>query len=314
MQKGTPAHRSRLIRSRIIATACGAVLLIINSAMGAQISNKVITWGGNTPEWNRILHLGALRLGCSDPPSSCADYAQKVSREQGVSKVFLAIALKGDQTPAYAREYSRLSLNHPALYEVGFDDFVGQSEKLQLGMPATSALLDEIARELKEANPNLRLGLTVYEDELTSSRFPLMELGAQFRNSVDFVHLYPHYRKEAQTFPAAVQLAKQIFPSSKIIAGIYAYDRRDYVPCERGNPTPCTNQEELDLFAKSLKERLAMLGSPNVAWIEFYPGDFGTEAQWSQWSQPRMCRQGRLQECVENTKAMREVVRQALNP
>ncbi len=207
-----------------------------------------------------------------------------------------------------------MSLNHPALYEVGFDDFVGQSEKLEMGMPATSALLDEIARDLKQANPNLRLGLTVYQDELTSTRFPLMELGAQFRNSVDFVHLYPHYRKEAQTFPEAVQLAKQIFPSSKIIAGIYAYDRRDYVPCERGNPAPCTNQEELDLFAKSLKERLAMLGSPDVAWIEFYPGDFGTEAQWSQWTQPRMCRQGRLQECVENTKAMREVVRQALNP
>ncbi len=76
--------------------------------MGIQISNKVITWGENTPEWNRILHLGALRLGCSDPPASCADYAQKVSREQGVNKVFLAIALKADQTPAYVREYSQL--------------------------------------------------------------------------------------------------------------------------------------------------------------------------------------------------------------
>jgi hypothetical protein len=181
-------------------------------------------------------------------------------------------------------------------------------------MPETSALLDEIARELKTANPKLRLGITVYEDELASSRFPLSQLDQQFRNSVDFVHLYPHYRKESQTFAAAVQLTKQIFPSSKVIAGIYAYDRRDYVPCTHGNSTPCSNQEEISLFAQSLKERLAMLGTSDVEWLEFYPGSFGTESQWQQWSEPRMCNRGRLQECVENTKAMREIVRQTFNP
>ena len=128
------------------------------------------------------------------------------------------------------------------------------------------------------------------------------------------MHLYPHYRKESQSFSAAVQQTKQIFPSAKMIAGIYAYDRRDYLPCTRGNSTPCTNQEEISLFAQSLKERLAMLGTSDVEWLEFYPGSFGTESQWPQWREPRMCRRGRLQECVENTKAMREIVRQTLNP
>jgi hypothetical protein len=57
-----------------------------------------------------------------------------------------------------------------------------------------------------------------------------------------------------------------------------------------------------------------MLGTSDVEWIEFYPGNFGTEAQWPNWKAPRICGQERLRECVENTKAMREVVRQTLNP
>jgi hypothetical protein len=303
-----------MISSRIIATACGAVLLILNSAMGTQVSNKVITWGENTPDWNRVLHLGSLRIGCSDAPSSCVDYVQKASKSQGVDKVFLAILLKSDQTLAYAREYSQLSLNHPALFEIGFDDFVGQCEKQKLPMPAMSALLNGIAQGLKTGNPKLHLGVTVYEDELYSTQFRLRDLDEQFRKSVDYVHLYPHYRREAQSFSTAVQQAKQIFPSAKIAAGIYAYDRRDYLPCARGSSTPCTNQEELSLFADSFKERLGMLGTSDVEWIEFYPGNFGTEAQWPNWKAPRICGQERLRECVENTKAMREVVRQTLNP
>lgn len=165
MQKAKSAHRSRMISSRIVATACGAVLLILNSALGAQVSNKVITWGENTPEWNRILHLGAVRIGCSDPPSSCLSYAQQISHSQGVDKVFVAILLKPAQTVEYAHEFSQLSRDHPVLYEVGFDDFVGQCERQKLSMPALSALLGGIAHELKGANPNLHLGITVYQDD-----------------------------------------------------------------------------------------------------------------------------------------------------
>ena len=314
MQKGNPAHRSRTTSSRIVATVSGAILLLLSPVMGVQVSNKVITWGENTPEWNRVLRPGGLRAGCSGSPDGCAEYAQKVSRSQGVDKVFLAILLKPDQTPAYMSLYSQLSLNHPALYEVGFDDFVGQCERQKLSMPAISALLDEIMHELKSANQKLNFGITMYEDELNSSRFPLSSLDEQFRNSVDFVHLYPHYRKESPSFSTAVQLTRQIFPSAKIVAGVYAYDRRDYLPCAHGDPSPCTNQEELSLFTQSLKERYAMLGNSGVEWIEFYPGDFGTESHWQQWKQPRMCVPQRVQECVENTIAMREVVRGTLSP
>ncbi len=314
MRKGKPARRSPMINFRIISVACGAFLLMIHSAMGTQVSGKVITWGENTAEWNRALHLGAVRIGCSDPPSSCVDYVQQISKSQGVDKVFLAILLKPDQTPAYAREYSLWSVNHEALYEVGFDDFVSQCERQKLSMPAMSALLNRVAQGLNGPNPKLHLGITLYEDEINSTQFRLSDLDEQFRKSVDFVHLYPHYRKELQSFSTSVQQAKQIFPSAKIVAGIYAYDRIDYLPCARGNNTPCTKQEEISLFAQSFKERLAMLGTSDVEWIEFYPGNFGTEAQWSNWKAPRMCRPERLQECVGNTKGMREEVRHTLNP
>jgi hypothetical protein len=303
-----------MTKFKAIAAACGALFLLIGSAKGGPVSNKVITWGENAPEWNRILHLGGTRFGCSDAPSSCANEAQRVSKAQGVDKVFVAVLLKRDQTPAYMREFSQLSMNHPALYEVGFDDFVGQCEKQKMNMPAMSALLSDIAQGVKSINPKLRFGITVYEDELWSSEFSLSGLDEGFRKSVDFVHLYPHYRKEAKAFLAAVERARQIFPASKIIAGIYAYDRRDYLPCTRGGTMPCTNQEEISLFEQSLKERLSAVGNSEVEWAEFYPGNFGGEAQWQLWSQPRICRQERLQECIQNTKAMREVVKRALNP
>jgi hypothetical protein len=313
MQKGKLAHRSRMISARIAATAFGALVLILASTMGAQIPNRVITWGPNTPDWNRALHLGGVRMGCSSAPGGCVGYVEQLAKSQGVDTAFLAISLNRGTVISYAREYSQLSLSHPTLYEVGFDDFVGQCEKQQLDPSSLSALLRELAHELKAANPKLHLGVTIYEDELTSTRFPLVQLDEQFRKSVDFVHLYPHYRKEAQSFSASVQKAAELFPASKIIAGNYAYDRRDYVPCARGNPTPCSNQEEISLFAQSLKERLAMLGSSNVEWIEFYPGNFGSEAHWDRWKDPRACHQERIQECDENTRALREVVRQVLN-
>jgi len=301
-----------MINSKVFPSACGMLIFLLTPALGAP-APKVITWGGNTPAWNRVLHLGAVRLGCSDPPSGCADYAQQFVRSQGVDKVFLSILLRADRTPGDAREYSRLSLSHPALFEVGFDDFVGQCERQSKEPAAVSPLLMEIASSLKSANPKLRLGITVYEDELVSSSFPLRRLDAQFRKSVDFVHLYPHYRREAQSYSTSVQQAKELFPAAQIITGIYAYDRRDYLPCAQGSSTPCTDQEEVSLFSQSLKDRVAVANEQGANWIEFYPGGFGNEENLGIWKEPRGCHPERQHECVQNTKAMRDVVRQVLS-
>lgn len=257
--------------------------MILRCAVGTRTEsvNRVITWGENSPEWNRALHLGGVRIGCSDAPASCVEHAKKTATSQGVDKIFLSILLNPTRTITDARQYSELSSKHSVIYEVGFDDFVTQCEKLRLNSNALSALLSQISHELRSANPNLLLGITLYEDELYSNRFALDTLDENFRRSVDLVHLYPHYRKVARRFPVAVERTEEIFPRARIIAGLYPYDRRDYLPCVQGGSTLCTNEEEISLFTESLKERLATVNHSNVEWIELFPGNFGMERQWT---------------------------------
>jgi hypothetical protein len=212
---------------------------------------------------------------------------------------------------SYAREYSRLSLANPVLYEIGFDDFVGQSQRQKLSSRMLSSVLSEIANAVKSENPELRLGITLYMDDLDSQRFRLSELPEQFRGSVDFIHLYPHYRKEVSSFEESLQRVQVLFPHARVVAGLYPYDRRDYLPCARDG-APCSNEEEIQLFAKSLENRWALLRSGEIDGIEFYPGNFGLEEQWNGWQNPRLCRTGRIQECVENTKQMRDILRKFL--
>jgi hypothetical protein len=98
-----------------------------------------------------------------------------------------------------------------------------------------------------------------------------------------------------------------------VIAGVYAYDRRDYLPCTRGGKAQCPNEEELSLFQDMFQQEVTLLRSGQVAWLEFYPGSFGVEEQWRSWDQPRICSASRRQECVDNTKAMRQQVLQILS-
>jgi len=270
--------------------------LILSFAAGTRTESvsRIITWGENSPEWNRALRLGGVRLGCSDAPSSSVDFAQKTAKSQGVDKVFLSILLNTGRTVTDARQYSELSRTHPVLYEVGFDDFVIQCERLKLNAGTLSALLNQVSRELRSGNPYLRLGITVYEDELSSSRFPLDTLDEKFRRSVDFVHLYPHCRKEARRFSEAVERTEKIFPQARIIAGVYPCDRRDGLPYAQGSATPCANAEEISLFTEFLKERLAMLDHSNVEWIEIFPGNFGLEARWKNWPDTQLGPPGAL--------------------
>jgi hypothetical protein len=208
-----------------------------------------------------------------------------------------------------AAAYSRLSLSHPVLHEIGFDDFVGQAQRQRRSLPELSKAMSGITRALKSSNPNLRFGITLYMDELQSSRFRLANLGEDFRTQVDFVHLYPHYRREAETFEASLKRVRTIFPSAEVIAGVYAYDRRDYLPCARGDRTPCSNQEEIHFFEQEVRERQAMVQNGRIRSIEFYPGDFGLEERWTGWDRARNCQSGRKDECIANTKTMRALAR-----
>lgn len=310
---GDHARFSMTRRLAVLVFGLAVALVAWAASGGAKNAKKnVITWGGNTSEWNRTLGLDAVRMGCSSAPEGCIAAAETLRRTQRASKVFLAIRLDMTRTLSEARQYSRLSLSHPFLYEVGFDDFVSQCRKQRLATQALSLLLREVARELKAENPKLRLGITLYTDQLDSRRFPLAQLDEGFRRSVDYVHLYSHYRRRPESLPESARHAKRIFPKAEIIAGIYAYDRRDYLPCAEGKKQLCSNQEEMELFEQSLREGMAMLEEGEANWIEFYPGAFGLEEKWGGWESPRSCRDGRRKECVQNTKQMRETVRQVM--
>ena len=305
-----PKHlfRRETISSMLVAACC----FVLSSTAAAQAPRHIVIWGENALDWDKALGVDGIRLGCSSAPPGCISSSEKIARSQKASNVFLAIRLNPATTLTYAREYSRLSVGSPILYEVGVDDFVGQSERQKLSPTALSAMLSEIVKALKSENPKLQFGITLYMDELESPEFRLSELSYEFRQAVDVVHLYPHFRKETQTFETALQETRTLFPRSKVIAGLYAYDRRDYLPCARGSRIPCSNQEEIELFRDALQDRWALLRNGDVSAIEFYPGNFGMEEHWAGWEEPRSCSSSRKQECIANTKRMRDIVRKFL--
>ena len=306
-------------RVHIICVPLGWVIVLFALAIGffslprpAAAQDKIITWGGNSPDWDARLPVSALRLGCSSAPQSCLrDVNQEASREH-VKAIFLSIPLNAaPQTLSDAGQYGPLSQADPTLVEIGFDDFVNRATKLSMEPSALNTYLTQIARALKQGNPRLKFGITMYEDELDTA-WPKLGLNNDFSGLVDFVHLYPHYRRLSEPFANYVSKTKSIFPNAQIIAGVYAYDRRDYLPCTKGGSTHCSNEEELSQFKDIFQQEVSLLHSGQVAWLEFYPGSFGLEEQWKNWDQPRICSASRRQECIDNTKAMRQTVLQVL--
>ncbi len=269
---------------------------------------QVITWGPNTPDWDRRLHVTGMRLGCSDSPGSCMKEAGAASRE-GL-EIFLAVPLKLE-TARYGSEYARLSRNTPSVVEIGVDDFTGQYHRLLMsGASDPATVLNSLIEGVKSAGSPLKFGATIYEDELQSPELSDPELPAVTRAQFDIVHLYLHYRSNGAKTPDYVRHTAKLFPNAKIILGVYAYDRISYIPCGKGGATPCSKQEELDYFVTALDAGIDLLKSGAVSGLEFYPGSFGREDQWSGWDRPGIC-PGRRQECIENTKALRLLVAEA---
>ena len=261
------------------------------------LSGGVATWSvqTNTPQWNQALGVKYTRQGCSEAPASCLAFVGSVAQSENV-KVTLAIPLNTSTTVAYAREYSQLSLSAPYLGEVSIDDFVDQYRALFVGpFPQPAALVATVIASLKSSNPNLKFGATIYEDELTNTYLQEVRLPAAVRAKFDYIHLFLHYREHGPNFPNYVALAKQIFPNARIVAGSYAYDRRAYLPCAPAG-TPCTTQQEMNLFQQTLTIQNQETRNGIVDHIEFYPGYFGEEAQWTGWSNPRECAAGDLTE------------------
>jgi hypothetical protein len=272
----------------------------------------IVTWGGNSREWNRILHLSGVRLGCSEAPVSCVQQVDQIAATQHVSSVFLAILLNPERIATDSASYGNLSVSHPNLVEVGFDDFVSQAQKLNLDSSELSRLLENTAANLKSRSSKLQLGITIYQDQLSNGQLDHLQLSDGVRQSIGLVHLYPHYRKERKSVMECIAQVKQVFPNARLILGNYAYDRREYLPCSPDSHTRCSSEEEISLFDQNLRENLRIASSGGAAGIEFFPGNFSAEASWNGWDNPRSCKQGERAVCIQNTLAMREKVREAI--
>jgi hypothetical protein len=307
-----PIQRRLKIGVLAAVLAAGALSgpLSLPIARAQNAPGNITTWSVqvNTPDWNKNLGVTATRQGCSSSPTDCVNLVRKVSQTSNNVRATLAVPLNTTTTARDALQISQLSLNAPFLVEVGIDDFVAQYKALfpsSNPSPDPATLLNTIIANLKSANPALKFGATIYEDELTSPYLQDARLPSATRDQFDYVHLFIHYREDGPNFEQYVQQAKQVFPNALIIAGSYAVDRRAFLPCAPQGQ-PCTTAQELDLFSQSLTIQAKLLASKSVDSIEFFPGYFGNEDQWPGLSNPRECAAGDQANCIANTKAMRQ--------
>lgn len=296
-----------------VALASSLLLHQVPCAAQDRQAHGIITYGLNTPEWNDWLHLTGVREACKEIPAICVKRVGDHARQQGVGTMFLNVLLEAPAVESDAAEYARLSRTHPALFEVGIDDFASHYYHLfkdrTAGDPA--GLLSTVIGSLKADKSALRFGLTLYEDELESPFLQDAKLPAAIRGQVDYVHLYLHYRTNGPAFATFVEEARRLFPHAQIIAGAYAFDRIDYMPCTKGGAR-CSRDEELSLFQQAIQIQASLLQKGTVAAIEFYPANFGLEEAWNGWNVLKNCDPVRRGECVANTRLMRETALKVL--
>ena len=289
----------------LIAAGCG------NTSDAADSRWKIATWAQNTREGIAEFGIVQVRTGCDAVPETCVQRVAALQRSEGVDQIAITIALSRADPELlrdYVARYATLSATTPGLVEVGFDDYYAFMRR---NNPTNFTEVVEAARSV---DPRLRFGTTLYEDELDSvgrsrSLFPEALL-----QRIDRVYLYLHYRQNGTDYARYVSRAKELFPNAEIFGGSYAYDRIDYIACAEGADTShCSRDREIELFRQSLTQQVALLRSGALAGIEFYPGQFGREEQWSGWDNPRICHADRKAECIENTKEMRRIAAAILN-
>ena len=292
------------------AFAVGLVLLF--AASGAHAAGKrVISWSGNTPQWNKQLGVNELRMGCWWPPQQCLQTLDNAIRQQGGESAVLAISPDPDRLVKEVAEYSAASLTEPRLRGIGIDDFLGAVGHWRntFGMPRdVGQLMRQILADTASRNSSLQFGITLYENELSSPLLMDSVLPAEVRAGIGRVSLYLHFRENGDRYADYVRQVKELFPRAEIIAGVYAYDRSDYIPCAEHGTARCSPEREMELFLRALRTQVALLKSGEVSGLEFYPGNFGTEQDWKGWSNAKICQQEHRQQCIERTQKMHQEV------
>lgn len=269
-----------------------------------------------TPYWQQRLGIDWTRVSCRvtrrNTPSKCVADVQ-ANPTPGIQKYFLYLESNSPTLTADASAYSALTANVPAVESVGFDDFFAYYEPRydQAGGGAIQTL-SVVIDNLKSANPRLKFGITLYENELDPVYNPYIDathLPPSVKAKVDYVHLFLHYRANGPKFARYVAQAKAYFPNAKIIAGAYAYDRIDYFPCAQGDPakTPCTQAQEIDDFKQALAIQRQLVLTHEVVGLEIYPGYFGAEDDlYGPGTDNLKC--ANVTRCIQTTLAMRDAL------
>jgi len=276
---------------------------------------NIYTWAGNTPTWNQKLHVSGYRIGCAtEDAAACLHRGLDIVRQEQVKKIIISIPIDPSRTADDALAYSQLSLSNPFLVEVSFDDFVGRYSRLfSEENISPSSWLQAVVRNFKAKNPALEFGITLYEDDLQSPYLREPYVPKEVSQSINDVHLYLHYRENVPNYKSYVQQAKVLFPNAKIIAGSYAYDRVNYIPCTPSDKQPCSPEKEIALYEKAIGVEAQLLKQGFISGIEFFPGFFGMENEWQGWKDPSYCDPARVQECIKNTLIMRQAAAETLN-
>lgn len=295
----------------LVGIFCALNIGCATSVATSHAPFEIITFGPNDADWNERLIVTSLRIGCSGTPENCMAMAGRLAADQGVGTIYLSVPLTPN-SPEHFAQLRELAAMRPELREVGIDDFVAAYDRLARSEKGYSETLEQAIRQLKANGSTLQFGITLYENELDHRRLGNKEFPPHVRALVDNVHLYLHYRRAAPGYRKFVMQTKRLFPNARVIAGSYAYDRIDYLPCDINSKDPCSVQDEIDLFSAALDEQIALLKNREVSAIEFYPAQFGEEEDWRGWERTRICRPENHERCIETTHRMRQIVLERL--
>jgi hypothetical protein len=313
-----------------IALAAGYVLLSQSPAVAQTAVSpqwNAMDWidgdyQTTTPSWQKQQGINWTRVSCRitlrNTPQKCVNFVT-TSPTPGIAKYFLYIQTDSSTLPTDALQYSALSAGNSSVESVGFDDFFSSYEPWYAKMPNAAQFVSQVIDNLKSANPNLKFGITLYENELDPVYNPFIDdnhLPPALKAKFDYIHLFLHYRKNGPHYADYVAQVQTLFPKAAIIAGVYTYDRIDYFPCAQNDPAkkPCTPQEEIDYFQKALDIQVQLLKQGKVVGLELFPGYFGNETNLfgpGPNSDNLACND--VARCVNTTLQMRDAVLAAHN-
>lgn len=310
----------------VVAPVCGDGICQSGESIASCPNDcfKVITSSNNVTDFQKQLMPTDFGNGCSGTPNACLAKVKPKVEILGVDKTgeYLAITKDPALIADYASQYSQLSLQEPWLKEISIDDFYYIYREWKTAQIDYKALLETVISNTKQANPNLRFGVILYEEQLESDLLSDAELPPETRQKIDFVHLFIHYREDGPNYRNYVARVKSLFPNAKVIAGAYDYDRIDYIPCAflssgftrpLANDSKCTVQEELDYYKQLLEIQADMLKNGEVYALHFYPGPYNSETGWIGFDSTTACLAERKEECIQNTIKLNEITFSVLN-